>query len=185
MDDQSIVALFWERSEQAIAETDRKYGAYCYSIAYHALANNEDAEESVSDTYMAAWNQLPPHRPSILATFLGKITRRISINRWKAKNTAKRGGGQITLTLEELDNCVDGTQDLEASSDARELSACLNRFLDSLPKAERDIFLRRYWFFDPIAAIAESYGFTQSKVTSMLHRMRGKLRKQLEKEGFV
>ena len=185
MDDQSIVALFWERSEQAIAETDRKYGAYCYSIAYHALANNEDAEESVSDTYMAAWNQLPPHRPSVLATFLGKITRRISINRWKAKNTAKRGGGQITLTLEELDNCVDGTQDIEASSDARELSACLNRFLDSLPKAERDIFLRRYWFFDPIAAIAESYGFTQSKVTSMLHRMRGKLRKQLEKEGFV
>ena len=185
MDDQSIVALFWERSEQAIAETDRKYGDYCYSIAYHALANNEDAEESVSDTYMAAWNQLPPHRPSVLATFLGKITRRISINRWKAKSTAKRGGGQITLALEELDSCVDGTQDLEASSDARELSACLNRFLDSLPKAERDIFLRRYWFFDPIAAIAESYGFTQSKVTSMLHRMRGKLRKQLEKEGFV
>ena len=185
MDDQSIVALFWERSEQAIAETDRKYGAYCYSIAYHALANNEDAEESVSDTYMAAWNRLPPHRPSVLATFLGKITRRISINRWKAKNTAKRGGGQITLALEELDNCVDGTQDIEANSDARELSACLNRFLDSLPKAERDIFLRRYWFFDPIAAIAESYGFTQSKVTSMLHRMRGKLRKQLEKEGFV
>lgn len=185
MDDQSIVALYWDRSEQAIAETDRKYGAYCYSIAYHALANNEDAEESVSDTYMAAWNQLPPHRPSILATFLGKITRRISINRWKAKNTAKRGGGQITLTLEELDSCVDGTQDIEANSDARELSACLNRFLDSLPKAERDIFLRRYWFFDPIAVIAESYGFTQSKVTSMLHRMRGKLRKQLEKEGFV
>mgnify|MGYP004583383791 FL=1 len=185
MDDQSIVALFWERSEQAIAETDRKYGAYCYSIAYHALANNEDAEESVSDTYMAAWNRLPPHRPSVLATFLGKITRRISINRWKAKNTAKRGGGQITLALEELDNCVDGTQDIEANSDARELSACLNRFLDSLPKVERDIFLRRYWFFDPIAAIAESYGFTQSKVASMLHRMRGKLRKQLEKEGFV
>ena len=185
MDDQSIVALYWDRSEQAISETDRKYGANCHSIAYHALANNEDAEESVSDTYMAAWNQLPPHRPSILATFLGKITRRISINRWKAKNTAKRGGGQITLALEELDSCVDGTQDLEASSDARELSACLNRFLDSLPKVERDIFLRRYWFFDPIAAIAESYGFTQSKVTSMLHRMRGKLRKQLEKEGFV
>lgn len=185
MDDQSIVALYWDRSEQAIAETDRKYGAYCYSIAYHALANNEDAEESVSDTYMAAWNRLPPHRPSVLATFLGKIIRRISINRWKAKTTAKRGGGQITLTLEELDSCVDGTQDIEANSDARELSACLNRFLDSLPKAERDIFLRRYWFFDPIAVIAESYGFTQSKVTSMLHRMRGNLRKQLEKEGFV
>lgn len=185
MDDKSIVSLFWERSEQAIAETDRKYGAYCYSIAYHALANNEDAEECVSDTYMAACNQLPPRRPSILATFLGKITRYISINRWKARNTVKRGGGQIILALEELDDCVDGKQDIEASFDARELSLCLNRFLDSLPKTERDIFLRRYWFFDPIAHIAESYGFTQNKVTSMLHRMRGKLRKQLEKEGFV
>ena len=185
MDDQSIVALYWDRSEQAIAETDRKYGAYCYSIAYHALANNEDAEESVSDTYMAAWNRLPPHRPSVLATFLGKITRRISINRWKAKNTAKRGGGQITLTLEELDNCVDGKQDIESAYESHELVRAFNRFLDTLPETERDVFLRRYWFFDSIADIAESFGFTQSKVTSMLHRMRGKLRKQLEKEGFV
>ena len=185
MDDKNIVDLFWQRSEKAIVETDSKYGGYCFSIAYNVLANNEDAEESVSDTYMAAWNKLPPHRPSILATFLGKITRNISISRWRSRSAYKRGGGEIVLALEELDNCVDGTQDIEASSDARELSACLNRFLDSLSKAERDIFLRRYWFFDPIAAIAESYGFTQSKVTSMLHRMRGKLRKQLEKEGFV
>mgnify|MGYP004635674027 FL=1 len=185
MDDQSIVALFWDRSEQAIAETDRKYGAYCYSIAYHALANSEDAEESVSDTYMAAWNQLPPHRPSILATFLGKITRRISINRWKAKNTAKRGGGQITLTLEELDDCVDGKQNIERAYESHELVWAFNRFLETLPETERDVFLRRYWFFDSIADIAESFGFTQSKVTSMLYRTRGKLRKQLEKEGFL
>ena len=185
MDDQSIVALFWDRSEQAIAETDRKYGAYCYSIAYHALANSEDAEESVSDTYMAAWNQLPPHRPSILATFLGKITRRISINRWKAKNTAKRGGGQITLTLEELDDCVDGKQNIERAYESHELVWAFNRFLETLPETERDVFLRRYWFFDSIADIAESFGFAQSKVTSMLYRTRGKLRKQLEKEGFL
>ena len=185
MDDQSIVALYWDRSEQAIAETDRKYGAYCYSIAYHALANNEDAEESVSDTYMAAWNRLPPHRPSILATFLGKITRRISINRWKAKNTAKRGGGQITLTLEELDDCVDGKQNIERAYESHELVWAFNRFLETLPETERDVFLRRYWFFDPIADIAESFGFAQSKVTSMLYRTRGKLRKQLEKEGFL
>ena len=185
MDDQSIVALFWERSEQAIAETDRKYGAYCYSIAYHALANSEDAEESVSDTYMAAWNRLPPHRPSVLATFLGKITRRISINRWKAKNTAKRGGGQITLTLEELDDCVDGKQNIERAYESHELVWAFNRFLETLPETERDVFLRRYWFFDSIADIAESFGFTQSKVTSMLYRTRGKLRKQLEKEGFL
>ena len=185
MDDQSIVALYWDRSEQAIAETDRKYGAYCYSIAYHALANNEDAEESVSDTYMAAWNRLPPHRPSVLATFLGKITRRISINRWKAKNTAKRGGGQITLTLEELDDCVDGKQNIERAYESNELVLAFNRFLETLPETERDVFLRRYWFFDPIADIAESFGFAQSKVTSMLYRTRGKLRKQLEKEGFL
>lgn len=185
MDDKNIVDLFWQRSEKAIVETDSKYGGYCFSIAYNVLANNEDAEESVSDTYIAAWNKLPPHRPSILATFLGKITRNISISRWRSRSAYKRGGGEIVLALEELDNCVDGTQDIEASSDARELSACLNRFLDSLPKDERDIFLRRYWFFDSIAVIAESYGFTKSKVTSMLHRMRGKLRKQLEKEGFV
>ena len=114
-----------------------------------------------------------------------KITRRISINRWKAKNTAKRGGGQITLTLEELDDCVDGTQDIESAYESNELVWAFNRFLDTLPETERDVFLRRYWFFDPIADIAESFGFTQSKVTSMLYRTRGKLRKQLEKESFL
>ena len=185
MDDKSIVQLYWDRSEQAIIETDAKYGAYCFSIAYNALANKEDAEESVSDTYMAAWNKLPPHRPAILSTFLGKITRYISINRWKARNAYKRGGGEILLVLEELDDCVDGKQNVEDTYEARELVRTFNRFLDMLPKTERDIFLRRYWFFDSVADIAESFGFTQSKVTSMLHRIRGKLRKQLEKEGVL
>lgn len=185
MDDHRIVQLYWDRSEQAIEETDAKYGAYCYSIAYHALENNEDAEESVSDTYMAAWNNLPPHRPSVLATFLGKITRNISVNRWKARNASKRGGGEIRLTLEELEECVDGKQNVEDAYTSRELVRSFNDFLDTLPKTERDVFLRRYWFFDPIADIAESTGFTQSKVTSMLYRTRGKLRKQLEKEGFL
>ena len=185
MDDKSIVQLYWDRSEQAIVETEAKYGAYCFSIAYNALANKEDAEESVSDTYMAAWNKLPPHRPSILSTFLGKITRYISINRWRARNTNKRGGGEIFLTLEELNDCVDGRQDVEGTYEARELVQAFNHFLDMLPETERDIFLRRYWFFDPIADIANSFGFTQSKVTSMLYRIRGKLRKHLEKEGFL
>ena len=185
MDDKNIVDLYWQRSEKAIVETDTKYGAYCFSIAYNVLANNEDAEESVSDTYMAAWNKLPPHRPSILATFLGKITRNISINRWRSRKTYKRGGGEIILTLEELDDCVDGRQDVEGAYESHELARAFNRFLDTLPEAERDIFLRRYWFFDPIADIAESFGYTRSKVTSMLHRTRIKLRKQLEKEGFL
>ena len=185
MDDKSIVQLYWERSEQAIAETDVKYGKYCYSIAYNALDNKEDAEESVSDTYMAAWNQLPPHRPSVLATFLGKITRYISINRWKARNTIKRGGGELLLALDELGQCVDSNQNVEGAYERREVIQAFNQFLDTLPETERDIFLRRYWLFDPVADIAESFGFTQSKVTSMLHRTREKLRKQLKKEGFL
>lgn len=185
MDDKSIVDLYWKRSEQAITETDIKYGKYCYSIAYNALANNEDAEESVSDTYMAAWNQLPPHRPSVLATFLGKITRFISINRWKARTRSKRGGGEILLAIEELGQCVDSSQNVEDNFERREVIQAFNQFLDTLSETERDIFLRRYWLFDPIADIADSFGFTQSKVTSMLHRTRGKLRKQLNKEGLL
>lgn len=185
MDDKIIVQLYWDRSEKAIVETDTKYGGYCYSIAYNVLANNEDAEESVSDTYMAAWNQLPPHRPSILATFLGKITRNISINRWRARNTHKRGGGETFLALEELEECVDGKQDVEGAYEFHEVIEVFNQFLDTLPETERDVFLRRYWLMDPIADIAKSFNFSQSKVTSMLHRTRGKLRKQFEKEGIL
>ena len=99
MEDERIVQLYWARSSQAIAETDRKYGSYCNSIAYGILQNNEDAEESVSDTYLDAWNAMPPHRPSVLATFLGKITRRIAIDRWRSANRAKRGGGEIVVAL--------------------------------------------------------------------------------------
>ena len=106
MDDQEIIDLYFQRSENAISETASKYGGYCYSIAYNILTNNEDAEESVSDTYLAAWNAMPPRRPSILATFLGKITRRLSIDRWRSRNAYKRGGGEIILALEELEDCV-------------------------------------------------------------------------------
>ena len=106
MDDHQIVELYWNRSEQAISQTDQKYGRYCYGIAYNILANQEDAEESVNDTYMAAWDAIPPRRPSVLATFLGKITRHISIDRWRSRSAYKRGGGQITVALEELEECI-------------------------------------------------------------------------------
>lgn len=185
MDDQKIVDLYWQRSEKAIEETDSKYGGYCFSIAYNVLANKEDAEESVSDTYMAAWNELPPHRPSILAAFLGKITRNISISRWRSRSAYKRGGGEIVLALEELEECVADSQNVEENYIRREAAAVFNRFLDALPDAERRIFLRRYWCLDPIADIAANFGFSQSKVTSILYRTRVKLRVQLEKEGFV
>ena len=185
MDDQKIIDLYWSRSETAITETDQKYGKYCYSIAYNILTNNEDAEESVSDTYMAAWKSMPPKRPSILATFLGKITRHMSINRWRSRNRYKRGGGEIVLALEELEDCIAGDQTVEKAFERKQLSLVFNRFLDSLPETERQIFLCWYWYMDSISDIANYYDFSDSKVTSMLYRTRKKLRAVLEKEGLL
>lgn len=185
MDDSEIIELYWSRRESAISETAAKYGGFCYSIAYNILANNEDAEESVSDTYMAAWTAMPPNRPNILAAFLAKITRHLSIDRWRARNRYKRGGGEIVLALEELAECVSDDQTVEKAFARKQLAVLFNRFLDSLPETERRIFLCRYWYLDPISDIANYYGFSNSKVTSMLHRTRGKLRAALEKEGLL
>lgn len=185
MEDQKIIELYWNRSESAISETDAKYGKYCYSIAYNILTNNEDAEESVSDTYMAAWKSMPPHRPSILATFLGKITRHMSINRWRSRNRHKRGGGEIILALEELEDCVADNETVEKAFERKQLALVFNCFLDSLPETERQVFLCRYWYMDSISDIADYYGFSDSKVTSMLYRTRKKLREVLEKEGLL
>ena len=185
MDDQKIIDLYWSRSETAITETDQKYGKYCYSIAYNILTNNEDAEESVNDTYMAAWKTMPPKRPSILATFLGKITRHLSIDRWRSRNRYKRGGGEIVLALEELEECVTDSQTIEAAYERKQLALVLNRFLESLPETERRIFLCRYWYLDSISDIASYYGFSDSKVTSMLYCTRKKLWTVLEKEDLL
>ena len=184
MEDQGILELFFARSEQAIAETDRKYGGYCYSIAYNILSSKEDSEESVSDTYLAAWNLIPPRKPNFLNAFLGKITRHISIDRWRRLGAKKRGGGEVTLALEELGDCADG-KSLEAEASRRELNRLLNAFLASLPETERNVFLCRYWYLDSVETIGTITGFSQSKVTSMLHRTRGKLRTLLSQEGYV
>ena len=184
MEDQGIVALFFDRSEQAIAETDKKYGAYCYAIAYNILACREDSQECVSDTYLAAWNTIPPKKPKLLNAFLGKITRHISIDRWRRLSAKKRGGGEVLLALEELGECADG-ESLEGVLARRELARILNTFLAALPETERNVFLCRYWYMDSIEAIGKVTGFSQSKVTSMLHRTRGKLRTVLSQEGYV
>lgn len=184
MDDLAIVQLYFDRSETAITETDKKYGPYCYTIAYNILANKEDAEESVSDTYLAAWNAMPPRRPSILSTFLGKITRRLSIDRWRTRTAYKRGGGEIPLALDELSECVSGGETPEQTVMRRQMALAFNRFLQALPETERSVFLCRYWYLDPIADIAAHFGFTESKVNSMLHRTRAKLRSMLQKEGW-
>lgn len=185
MEDQEILDLFWSRSETAISEVEHKYGRYCYSIAYNILTNKEDAEESVSDTYLTVWNIIPPQRPSVLAAFLGKITRRLSIDRWRSRNRYKRGGGEIILALEELGDCVAEDQTVEKACERKELALTFNRFLDALPETERRVFLCRYWYLDPIADIAAYFGFTESKVASMLHRTRKKLRTVLEKEELL
>lgn len=185
MDDKEIVDLYWARSERAIDETANKYGGMCYHVAYHILNNSQDAEESVSDTYFAAWNRLPPHRPSVLSAFLSKITRFISIDRWRASRTAKRGGGELLLALEELEGCVSGTGNAESDFLRKETIAAFNRFLDTLPDTDRRVFLRRYFALEPIRDIAGDYGFSESKVKSMLHRTRAKLRAALNQEGLL
>ena len=184
MDDQAILDLYFARSETAISETAAKYGPYCYSIAWNILNNKEDAEESVSDTYLSAWNAIPPRRPNLFAAFLAKITRRLSIDRWRARSAYKRGGGEMDLALEELDHCLTDGDTPELILQRKELLRSVNRFLESLSEQDRSIFLCRYWYLDPIDRIAENFGFTPSKVTSLLHRLRIKLRSHLQKEGF-
>ena len=184
MDDARIVALYWDRSDEAIPETASKYGSYLTSISQNILASREDAEECVNDTYHDAWNAMPPHRPSILSTFLGKITRRISIDRRRQLTAEKRGGGELTLALEELEDCVSGTGSIENEMERKELARLFNDFLNTLPVTERRVFLCRYWYMDSIQSIAQQFGFSQSKVASMLHRTRAKLRAALEKEGY-
>lgn len=184
MEDKEIIDLYLAREERAIQETDGKYGKYCFTIANNILESPEDSQECVSDTYLAAWNNIPPRLPAVLATFLGKITRNISLNRWRNRNAYKRGGGQVELALEELEGCLTSGETPEDKLAKKELLRSLNRFLGSLPETERNVFVCRYWYLDPIADIGNRFGFSKSKVTSMLHRTRGKLRKHLEKEGY-
>lgn len=180
--DEHIVELYLQRSESAIKETAEKYGGYCQRIAYNILMNREDAEESVNDTWLDAWRSIPPHKPSVLSTFLGKITRRISIDRWRKKQAGKRGGGELDLVLDELSDCISGELDVEAEIERREMARIIREFLDTLPVTERRVFLCRYWYMDSVDDIAGSFGFSRSKTASMLHRTRTKLRAKLESE---
>ena len=183
MEDGKIVDLYWARSETAITETTSKYGKYCYRIAYNILYDREDADESVNDTWLSAWNSMPPHRPSMLSTFLGKITRRVSLNRWRDKHAQKRGGGEIPLALEELEDCIPSRRFVEDEVEAKELGQVIDRFLDTLQEMERNVFIRRYWNLDSVRQIGEHFGFSESKVKTMLWRTREKLAAELEREG--
>ena len=178
MEDGEIVALYWQRSEQAIAETQHKYGGYCYSIAKNILWSAEDSEETVSDTYIGAWNAMPPSRPEQLRTFLGKITRRLALKKLRTQTAEKRGGGETQLVLDELEGCVPAGADVEMQVELRELVRRIDAFLQTLSREERRVF-------DSITEIAERFGFGQSKVKMMLLRTRGKLLAQLEREEMI
>jgi len=185
MEDGRIVALYWARDERALAESAAKYGTYCGAIAARILESREDAEESVNDTWVGAWNSMPPHRPERLGAFLGKLTRRIALNRRRDALAGKRGGGTVALALDELAEAVPGGETGEEALEARELARVIDRFLAALPAEERRAFVCRYWYLDAAEEIAERFGWSTSKVKSMLSRTRGRLRETLEKEGVA
>lgn len=184
MEDQKIIQLYWERSEQALSETAEKYGEYCFSISYGVLRNREDADECVSDTWLRAWNAMPPQRPAALQPFLAKITRNLSLDRYRRKKALFRGGGQVPLVLEELERAAPSAPSAEEAVGESELAAALERFLWNLEEEKRQVFLLRYWFFYSDGEIARQLGVTRGKVSSMLHRLRTALRQHLEKEGI-
>ncbi len=184
MKDHEIVDLYWKRNEIAIAASAERYGSYCHSISYNILHNHEDAEECVNDTWLGAWKAMPPHRPERLSTFLGKITRNLSLDRFKKYTAEKRGQGQADLVLSELEDCIPDTSSVEQMLDEMILVKAINTFLYAQPEQKRNIFIRRYWYLYPIKAIAAVYGMSESKVASMLFRMRKDLKEHLEKEGI-
>ena len=184
MNDERIIELFFERKECAIAETERKYGRYLSNIAYNILFDTEDSEECVNDTYMKAWNTIPPQKPMVFRTFLGKITRRLAIDVFRKKHAEKRGNSEFALSLSELDECIPDNLSAETAFEEKELSESINRFLSSLPEENRNIFLCRYFYSDSIKDIASFFQSNESKIKSSLFRSRKALKEHLEKEGF-
>lgn len=182
MDDAAIIDLYWARSEDAIGETDKVYGRKLHVLADRVVQSYEDAQECVSDTYMKAWDTIPPQRPVHFFAYLAKICRNFSLSRLDWKNAAKRKGEVVSLTAE-MELCIPDRR-AEQPMDGEELGRLLSAFLDGLSQESRLIFMRRYWFADSIEDIAARYGISQSKVKTRLHRTRGKLRTFLEKEGI-
>ena len=185
MEDSAIVDLYWAREERALTESDGKYGSYCRRIAANILNSPEDAEECVNDTWLRAWHAMPPHRPGALGACLGKITRNLSLDRYKHSRAEKRGGGQVAAALEELGESVPGGTQPEQELAAAELSRVLDRFLRNLPEKDCCMFLRRYWYVDSIQEIALRYGMAEGSVKSNLFRVRQRLKRFLEEEGIV
>lgn len=184
MEDTQIIELYWARSDDAIRASDEKYGAYCFTVASRVVESREDAEECVNDTWLRAWNAMPPERPGHLRMFFAAITRNLSLDRIRERLTRKRGGGTVSLALEELSECVSGSPEVEDAVIASELAASVDRFLSTVREPSRSIFLRRYFFFESIEEIARARGMKPGTVSVSLHRTKKSLREHLKKEGF-
>ena len=184
MDDRLIVQLYWDRNESAISESSKKYGAYCGSIAHNILQNASDEEECVNDTWLHAWNSMPPQKPSVLSVFLGRITRNLSFDLFRRLHRDKRGGSGIDVVLDELAECVSGNDDTERQWEEKELREELDRFLSLLPEDKRYMFILRYWYADSVSDIAKRFRTSVNNVSVTLSRVRQKLKTLLIERGF-
>lgn len=184
MEDEKIINLYFERNESAILETAQKYGAMIRGIAYNILKNHSDCEECENDTYHVAWNKIPPERPHAFAAFLGRIARNISFDKYRY-NKAEKRNADFDILLSEIADCVACKRSVETEADEKMLAEQLDNFLKSIHFTKRVVFIRRYWYCDSIEKIANDFGFSKSKVKSMLMRTRNALKKYLEKGGVV
>lgn len=185
MEDEAIVDLYWKRDESAIEKTKEKYGRYLMKVAYNVLGNTEDCEECVNDTYLRAWNSIPPKRPKPLSVYIGKIARQAAIDCYRKRTSAKRGGTEFEASLDELEECLTAGSTPEQEIDTQFLGMVISRYLKTVPKENRILFVRRYYYCDSIKMIAQRSGYSKSKVKSILFRIRAGLKEYLEKEGFV
>ena len=185
MEDEAIIGLYNKRDETAISETSLKYGKYCYKIAYNILSDKEDSEECLDDTWLGAWNSIPPEHPKCLRSFLGAIVRNVSFDKYRHKHREKRGGIGADVALSEIEEIVTGTIDVEDEIIERELVESINSFLSTLDSEERCIFLRRYFFVDDITDIAKRYARRRDNILVILSRTRKKLKEHLEREGYT
>lgn len=183
MDDKTIIQHYWDREERAISETADKYGVFCYSIAEDILNNREDANECVNDTYLKMWNAIPPKWPKVFPAFIGRIVRNLSYNRYVMTKTLKRGGGQIEIVLDELEECIPDNS-LNIETDVNELKEAIEAFIDTLSERNRKIFVRRYWLTENVGYIAKKMNMSENSVSAALKRMRKKLQVYLAERGF-
>lgn len=182
MEDRMIVALYWSRDQRALGESQKKYGPLCFRLSENILASREDAEECVSDTWLRAWDTMPPRRPESLRAYLARICRNLSLDRWRARRARKRGAG-LEILLEELEDCA-AAPSAEEVSESREIVRCIDRWLTGLPEDDRTAFLRRYWFGLSVKELARQEACTPQQMTQRLYRLRQSLRKALEEEGI-